>query len=112
MASLPAMTPRLVLPGSVLAFVLLFAVSVLFGFPAVQGLDNPPWQDFLLDEDETDPLESKLSLAVPDGQPALPGASQVVLPVHHAGPLAQSSIGPFVRTLVSASTKPRAPPVA
>jgi len=106
------MTPRLALTGSVLAFVVLFAVSVLFGFPAVQGLDNPPWQDFLLDEDETDPLESKLSPALPDGQPALPSAGQVVAPFHHSGPLAPSSIGPFVRTLLSASTKPRAPPAA
>lgn len=112
MASRPSMEPRPVLPGSVLAFVVFFAVSVLFGFPAVQGLDNPPWQDFLLGEDETDPLESKLSLAVPDGQPALPSLSQVVVPFRHAGPRSQSSIGPFLESLVPASTKPRAPPAA
>ena len=98
------------MPAGILAVVVLFGFTLLVGLSAVTGPDVPPWQDILLDEDETDIVESKLSLAIPDGQPAMPGTCHSLSSCHPLRTLVQDAPRPPVQLLTSAPASPRAPP--
>lgn len=100
------------MPAGVFAFVTLFGFSLLCGSSAAAGLHGPPWQDILLDEDETDPLESKLSLLAGDGQPAIASSALPLVSFHPRQTLVRSLALPPLRFTASAPTGPRAPPAA
>jgi hypothetical protein len=92
-------------------FVGVFSLTALFVFPSVQDFDASPWQAVLLDEDETDPVEPKTVLALPDGQ-ALPSSGTTLTPFPPVLSADRSAAFVLVVNPGHAPSSPRAPPSA